>query len=145
MSYLNVVSLSTAKEYLGVDDNSRDAEISRIVAAAFQYLERVTNIHVVPKDRTYPIVNGCARVYDYPLNTSEFPNSSTLTVKNTFSLIEDNELSLITLNVGYDGNVPEEVVEVGLNIIETLFEGQSLKDLPAFVSEMLHDLKRHII
>ena len=71
MAYLTVIPLADAKTYLGVDDTSRDAEITRMIEAALALLEKRTNHIMVVGNKDYFYEDGCVRVYDYPINTAD--------------------------------------------------------------------------
>lgn len=68
MAYTDFISLANAKAYLGVDDTSRDTEITRIITSAVVYVEQ-HSCHIWDEvNKTYQL-NGkdCIKVYDYPI------------------------------------------------------------------------------
>lgn len=149
MAYTDVISLANAKIYLGVDDTSRDTEITRMINGALTYLERVTNIIVDARDKTYFFDNSCVRVYDYPINTSTFASTVTKVDKGLYSVFTDTDSdnTSIVLNVGHTdvANIPADWVECGYAIIECLYNGGKLAELPELISQDVNSLKRFII
>lgn len=149
--YTDVISLNDAKIYLGVDDASRNDEITRIIGSALSWLEKKTNIIVIDGDRSYRLKDGCVRVYDFPINTLEADLASTQSVEvySTYSVYTDTntENKTITLDVGHGTltSVPNEWIECGYALIECLFEGGKLSDLPDTIKMMVNSLKRFII
>lgn len=148
MSYLDVISLENAKTYLGVDDTSRDGEITRMINASLSYLERVTNIILFDRDKVYNYDNGCVRVYDYPINSTT-STTHDADVKSTYSIYTENDIDIktITINVGYTDsiNIPSDLIETGYAIIECLFNGGSVAKLPELIKDMVDANKRFII
>lgn len=125
MAYTDVISLVEAKSYLGVDDTSRDTEITRMIGSALSYLEKRTNIIMYARDKVYTLRNGCVRVYDYPINTLDENLASTVTktVGQMYDTYSDSntENKTITLNVGSSGNIPPDLIEAGYMLIEYYF------------------------
>lgn len=144
MSYTDIISLNDAKTYLGVDDTSRDGEISRMIGSALSHLEIVTNIILFDRDKTYYYNDGCVRVHDYPINTAI---TGDVVVKQTYSIYSSASDNSITLSVGYIDplEIPANVIEVGYAILECLFEGGKTSELSESVKIMLHSIKRHIL
>jgi len=70
MSYLNVITLERAKNYLRVDldFDTDDAEITSMISASCRYVEKRTNHILYARDIVY---NGTCqvKVYDYPINS----------------------------------------------------------------------------
>lgn len=144
MVYTDIISLNDAKTYLGVDDTSRDGEITRMIGSALSHLELVTNIILFNRDKTYYYNEGCVRVHDYPINTAI---TDDVVVKQTYSIYSNASDNSITLNVGYTdpADIPPNVVEVGYAILKCLFEGGKTSELSETVKIMLHSIKRHIV
>lgn len=147
MAYIDVISLSSAKNYLGVDDTSRDAEITRIISASLAYLERYTNVFLYARDKEYIYTNYCVRVFDFPINTTILPINTTNIKYALSNFYSDNEAESITLNVGYTNvsDIPYDLVEVGYNIIEHLYEGKKLTELPEMIVNIMDNYKRFIV
>lgn len=124
MAYTDIISLETAKTFLGVDDTSRDAEITAMINAALSYIERNTNHIMGTQDKSYLLIDGCVRVYDYPINTldGDLATTVTRTKKPLYSIYEDTntENKTITLNVGAD-TIPDDLLQAGLLLIDFFF------------------------
>ena len=144
MAYTDIISVEDAKDYLGVDDTSRDAEIARLIKSALKYLEKRTNIIMQEVVKIYPIVDGCVRVYDSPIITASFPSSTTRTKKSLYSLFEDNELTEISLTVG-SIDVDSDLVEAGYMLIEHYFQEGDRSKLPLEVENIINMNKRFVV
>ena len=123
MAYLDIISLDDAKTYLGVDDSSRDDEITQMIKAALSFIERKTNHIMDAADKDYILRDGCARVYDYPINTldADLDDSVTRTNKATYSIYEDTSTAkIITLNVG-GTTIPNDLIQAGYLLVEHFF------------------------
>lgn len=155
MAYLDVLSLTEAKVYLRIDDtqNETDAEITSMIKSALSYIETHTNIMVYARDVDYIVTNGCAKVYDYPINSLEAPTEATTQKKRLFTNYQvSSSLEEMTLNVGYvlPDDVPTELVDLAKIMIKVMFyeqeTNQSFKEmLPAWAVDMLNANKRFII
>ena len=144
MAYTDIISVEDAKDYLGVDDTSRDAEIARLIKSALKYLEKRTNIIMQEVVKIYPIVDGCVRVYDSPIITTSFPSSTTRTKKSLYSLFEDNELTEISLTVG-SIDVDSDLIEAGYMLIEHYFQEGDRSKLPLEVENIINMNKRFVV
>jgi len=145
MSYLNVISVSEAKNYLGVDDTSRDAEIERMIVSALKYLEKRTNIIMMPFDKKYVVNNGCLWIYDFPINTLEadLPAGVTRTIKTNYSIYYTSANS-ITLNVGNDAP-DSDILEAAFMLIDHYFNEGDRAALPKSVEDIININRRFII
>ncbi len=78
MAYIDVISLANAKLYLRVDDTLTEdnAQITNMISVALKYVEDYTQILVFDRDKTYRMINGCVRVYDYPINSVIKPSAN---------------------------------------------------------------------
>lgn len=78
MAYIDVISLANAKLYLRVDDTltEDDAQITNMINVALKHVEDNTQILVFARDKTYRMINGCIRVYDYPINSVIKPSAN---------------------------------------------------------------------
>ena len=148
MAYTDVISVSEAKDYLGVDDTSRDTEIGRMITSAFKYIEKRTNIICEPVDKDYTLVGGCANVYDWPINTLDTALADTVerTVKILHSVYEDSDSdnTTITLNVG-SNTVDSDIKEIAFMLIEHFFEEGERAKVPVYLEEMLNINRRFIV
>ena len=123
MAYIDIISLSEAKNYLRIDDTLTEDNnsITRMINAAFKYIENYTNIIVDPKDIIYNVKNGSARIYDYPINTDVSTLTDYVFEKNSlYDIVCDNtgNTTELTLNVGFVDplNVPSDLIEVGRHL-----------------------------
>ncbi len=90
MAYTDVISLTEAKAHLGVDDTSRDTEITRMIETCLSIVEEETNRLVQRVDKEYLYdEKGCVRVYDFPINTTTFADTVTRTRKTLYSIFND--------------------------------------------------------
>lgn len=146
MAYTYVISLEDAKTYLGVDDNSRDTEITRMISSALSYLEKRTNIICDTKDKEYFFSNGCVRVYDYPINTEleDLPEGTKVQNKSKYSIYLDSTNESIILNVG-DNNPDEDLVEAAFILIDHYFHEGDRSKVIQTVEDLIGPLRRFII
>ena len=78
MSYLSIISLAEAKNYLRVDDTltADDDQITNMINSALKYVEDWTNIILYAREKSYIVVGGSKRVYDYPINSVIKPSAN---------------------------------------------------------------------
>lgn len=149
MPYTDIISLSDAKDYLGVDDTSRDTEITRMIKSALTYMEKRTNHLLLAVDKDYIYTDGCVRVYDYPINTVV----EGAEVKTGYSIYTEanSDITSITLNVGYDtvSDIPDDLTEAAYIMLKFFFfEQDKLEEkgrVPLVVQEIINEYKRFII
>jgi len=120
MSYLDVITLERAKNYLRVDDCliDDDNEIVSMINAACRFVEKRTNHIFYPQDKTYK--QGCqVKVYDYPINSAV--GDPFVCYFSTF-VVYPNDTE-VTLNVGYENpeDVPDELVQACLQMIKVWY------------------------
>lgn len=146
MAYTDVISLSDAKEYLGVDDTHRDSEITRMIGSALSYIENATNIIFVSKDEVYYFKDNCAYVYDFPINTidDDLPSTTTVVNHKNYSVYQDSSLDTITLNVGSNSNIPAALIETGYSLLKHLFDEGDKSNIPVFINKTINSYKRFI-
>jgi hypothetical protein len=145
MSYLNVISLQRAKDYLRVDIGfiDDDAQITSMINASCRYVEKRTNHIMFAQDKDYTGVCQ-VKVYDFPINTV----STLFNVNYSLFKIFPND-NQVTLNVGYAlGEVPDELIEAALQMIK-VFYYESEKQvnstlIPMSVHEILDIYKRFL-
>jgi hypothetical protein len=121
MSYLTVISLARAKDYLRIDSDltDDDAEITSMINASLRYVENRTNHILYPRDKTY--TGACqVKVYDYPIN-SIVTNPSPWSVPfSLFTVFPD--VKTVTLNVGYAINtVPDDLIQPALQMLKVWY------------------------
>ena len=154
-TYLDLISLEDAKVYLRIDDdqNETDNEIKSMIKSALMYVERRTNINLIPKNKEYTATNGVVNVYDYPINEVIDGAPSNVCKRNLYtSYFVGYNNEVLSLNVGYtDANsVPSDLIDVAKTIIKVMYYEQesnkSFKDLlPRWVDEFLNVNSRFIL
>ena len=154
MAYTDVISLSEAKNYLRIDENMNedDQSIIRMINSSLSFIEKWTNQIVDARDKTYRLIDGCIRVYDYPINTLVDPVDATseiFTLYSNYSFGSEN--SEMVLNVGYTDplNIPPELIEVAYEVIDLMYyeheTGKSFrKDLSALSVDLLNQNRRFV-
>ncbi len=150
MQYLQVITLEEAKSYLRIDDTltEDDKNIERMITAALKYVENATNVLVCARDKTYYPVNGCIRVYDFPINTA-IADTDTVYDYPLYRVYMTTEP--IILNVGYDEtfNVPQDIREAAFELIDIYYygkeTGRTMDDLSPLVKQTLNQNKRFIL
>jgi hypothetical protein len=154
MSYLNVISLDSAKQYLRVDSEllEDDSQIERMIKSALSTIERRTNILFYARDKKYIFQDYCVKVYDYPINSVVSTFNVDTEQKTLFTNYQTNTGDKeIVLNVGFDNtdNIPFELVDCALQYIKYLYyEAETNKankgDLPTWLNDMINQNKRFI-
>ncbi len=119
MAYIDVISLASAKLYLRVDDTltEDDAQITNMISSALKYVEDKTQILVYARSKTYRMINGFVKVYDFPINSIITPLANvfaTATAKCT-SVIATN--TLVANGVTYTAvtGVPTDFTEFSVD------------------------------
>jgi hypothetical protein len=155
MGYLNVITLSDAKLYLRVDDTltEDDTQITRMIEGALSFIEKWTNVLVFDRLKMYRLIDGCIRVYDYPINQLVDPVDATserMTLYTTFAYGSNN--SDLSLNVGFTNpaDIPPELIDVAFELIDLMYyeheTGKSFrKDMSSLSIDMLNQNKRFIL
>ena len=148
MSYLTVISLERAKDYLRIDQSNSDdnLEITSMIKGALRYIERRTNHILYPRVITY---NGSCqvKVYDYPINSIVTLPLPLVVYYSTFAVYPD--VKDVTLNVGYAiDTVPDDLIQCALQMIK-VFYYESEKQvnstlIPESVKEVLNTYNRFI-
>ena len=121
MSYLDVITLERAKNYLRVDLDltDDDTEITSMINASLRYIEKRTNHIMFAKDKTY--YGSCqVKVYDFPINsivTDPVPFSVPFSMFMCYPDVKEVEL-----NVGYaQDEVPDELIQAALQMIKVWY------------------------
>ena len=154
MAYIDVITLPDAKVYLRVDDDltEDDNQITRMIRASLSYIENYTNYILFARDKEYRLIDGCVRVYDFPINSEVTLELETenKTLYTNYSLGYTNDL--ITLNVGYvdPAEIPQDLIEVAYEIIELMYYEKEtnkshLNSLSSLSHMTLNQYKRFII
>lgn len=157
MAYLDVITLVEAKNYLRIDDTltEDDAQITRMINASLSFIESWTRIYVYARAKTYIMVNGCVRVYDWPINSVTTPteadmdNEQKTLYKNFTYGIETSNL-VLSIGITDPADVPPELKEVGFEIIDLMYyeheSGKSYKkDLTSLSVDILNRYRRFIL
>ena len=151
MAYTDVVTIAEAKQFLRVDDGftADDDLIQLLINTAGEYVERHTNHILFPRDKTYVVVGGEKRVYDYPVTAVLDPADSgdyEVTNYETYDVYELSQESM-TLTVGYSNtdDVPAGLKLEMLNIIDNMYQGNENEDDSDRIDRRLAKYKRHII
>lgn len=148
MSYLSVITLERAKNYLRVDldFDTDDAEITSMINASCRYVEKRTNHILYARDITYK--GSCqVKVYDYPINsivTAPAPFKVDFAMFTCYPDVKEVEL-----NVGYGTDeVPDDLIQAIMQMLH-VFYYESEKQfnstlIPESVKEMLDVNKRFL-
>jgi hypothetical protein len=148
MSYLSVITLERAKNYLRVDldFDTDDSEITSMINASCRYVEKRTNHILYARDITYK--GSCqVKVYDYPINsivTDPTPFKVDFAMLTCYPDVKEVEL-----NVGYGVNeVPDDLIQAIMQMLH-VFYYESEKQfnstlIPESVKEMLDVNKRFL-
>jgi len=157
MSYLTVIPLADAKLHLRVDDTltEDDAAITRMISTALSFVENWTYHFLYARSKTYTMVNGFVKVYDYPINSITTPaeadmdNEQMSSYKNFCYGIETSDL---VLNIGYGDplDIPQGLIDVALEMIDIMYyaneTGKTVqKDLSPMSIMTLDQNKRFLI
>ena len=126
MSYITVIPLATAKEYLRVSHSSSDSEITRMINSALNIIETKTNQLLYQRaTKTYPLIGGCVRIYDGPINTAGVTGLASTVTRTDYtnhSLFEDSneDNTSVILDVGYadPDDIPMGLIEAAFEMID---------------------------
>lgn len=122
MSYLSIITLEQARNYLRIDEDftDDDASIINMINASLSFIEKRTNHIMFPRDKEY-IGDKCVNVYDYPINLP-LPDGHTACKYSTYSNVTTKDRAVV-LNVGYliPGDVPTELIEVALQMLSVFY------------------------
>lgn len=121
MSYLTVITLARAKNYLRIDSTltDDDVEITSMINAACKYIEKSTNHIFFVRQKTYTSTT-LVKVYDFPINSITTSPAPTFINYSAFTLYED--VLSVELNVGYaSGLVPDELIQACLQMIKVWY------------------------
>ena len=148
MSYLSVITLERAKNYLRVDldFDTDDSEITSMINAACSYVEKRTNHILYARDITYK--GSCqVKAYDYPINSIVTIPTPFKVDFATFTCYPD--VKEVELNVGYGTDeVPDDLIQAMLQMIK-VFYYESEKQfnstlIPESVKEVIDLYKRFL-
>ena len=122
MAYLDVITLTRAKNYLRIDTafNADDVEITSMIKAACKFIELRTNHIFFAQNKVFTgLVN--VQVYDFPINTLISPTDATVVYFATSNSYTAQ--TSVTLNVGYTlpEDVPEELIAAALQMLKVWY------------------------
>ena len=151
-SYLDVISLETAKLYLKIDEGQTetDNEITGMINSALSYIEKRTNHIFKTKDKLY--YKDCAlvqqvKVYDYPIDNTV--TELEIQYRPLYAIIPTID-NVVTLTVGYENveDIPAELIDSALQLINFWFYNSETKNamntIPDFVQNNI-DINRRFI
>lgn len=126
MTPLDIITLAQAKEFLVVDFDDRDAEITRHIKSAIGYIEKYTNHMLYNRSKEYTIEGCSLEIYDYPLTVSTTVKRVHVNVLSTTYYAESG--TVLTATVGYASvdDVPPELIEAAYKMITYLFENRDI-------------------
>ena len=148
MSYLSVITLERAKNYLRVDldFDTDDSEITSMINASCRYVEKRTNHILYARDIIYK--GSCqVKVYDYPIDsivTDPAPFKVDFAMFTCYPDVKEVEL-----NVGYGTDeVPDDLIQAMLQMIKVwYFESEKQVNstlIPESVKEVIDLYKRFL-
>lgn len=152
-AYTDIISLSRAKNYLRIDDTltEDDEEITSMIKAAFQFIERYTNHIFIARDFSQYVP---PKIYNYPINSVTGVDQvdwDHYYQRNMDKLCgEYTAPTWTTYNAGYTDTdqVPEDFIQAALQIIKVWYfesEKQSNSTLiPISVTQSLDQLRRFV-
>lgn len=154
-TYLDIISLDRAKNYLRVEDTNlpelEDQEIESMIKAAFLFIERYTNHLFVARDKEQFVP---PKIYDYPINTIDTVpviDWNNYYQQNMDKICHQAKLPVLTqYNAGYVNveDVPDDFIQAALQIIKMLyFESEttlSESNLPTGLKIILDTYRRFV-
>jgi hypothetical protein len=133
MSYINIIGLQDAKNYLRIDDTltQDNGTVVRMINASLAKIEQLTNVHLIAKSKEYVFDDLKVTVYDYPINSLTSPTTATVVKKTQYSIYTaalKTDLKLV-LNVGYAvvSDVPQDLIEVAYEMIDIMYYNKENK------------------
>lgn len=166
MSYTDVLSLATAKTYLKVEHTDTDAEITAMINAACEYLEKQTGHIFYSRNKTYELAGAdCINVYDYPITAVvkgvdedgvdvalTFQTNYDKAVKTLYTQYYgiDSDAEQLVLTVGYESasDVPKGLVEAAKMIVKALYyshDAETIDDALPMAAKMIINTHRRFI
>jgi hypothetical protein len=122
MTYLDVITLERAKNYLRIDLDltEDDSEITSMINAALRFVEKRTNHLMYAREQTY--TGNCqVKVWDYPINSVVAPVDAFVCHFATFDVWPCEKS--VTLNVGYatPDLAPDDLIQAALQMIKVWY------------------------
>jgi Phage gp6-like head-tail connector protein len=134
-AYHHILPLDEVKNDLRLDDcfTDDDNAIERMIASAFGYISKRSNHVFKVEDRTYyksaTPCNSEIVVYDYPINTTIFPDG-VFPLRGSGYMKFCNQES-VTLSVGYSDRdqVPVDLIEAALRLVKDMYYNSEEKNM----------------
>jgi hypothetical protein len=153
MAYIDVLPLADVKNYIRVDIVEDDADITMMINSAMEYIEKFTGHILYQRNMDYLLINGCARVYDYPINDLVSPTTVTGYLKPGYKFYQNTNTTdeTLTLDMGYAlaSDVPDALLQVAKEMIKVWYFDQDKQIetslIPNNVMNVLYTYKRHLI
>jgi hypothetical protein len=152
-SYLDIITLARAKNYLRVDDTltEDDEEIKSMIRAAFLFIERYTNHLFGARNKSKYVP---PKIYDFPINAisgEDVEDWDNYYQRNMDMLCEQAKRPVLTTyNAGYINteDVPEDFIQTALQIIKVwYFEAEKQVNetlIPVSVRQVLDTYRRFV-
>lgn len=151
-NYESIISTEDVKRYLRIDSdfNDDDSDIERMVNSAFGYIEKQTNYIFRVQDKTYyKDYSGNIIIYDFPINTTVFPDGVFPLYYSGFVKICDVES--VELSVGFTDKTkaPSELIDCALQMIKVWYyeaeKNSNTTLLPENVKQIIDTNRRFIL
>lgn len=149
MSYLDVISLTEAKNHLRIDDDftQDDAAIERMISSSLSYVENFTCHILYSRSKTYKRYEDDKNiiVFDHPITqipTDEIPLH--------FSWKTEFVTDEVDLTVGYQtkNDIPSELIDAAFMIIDNWYynheKNGNTSIIPDGANNVLFSYKRDI-
>ena len=123
---LSVISLEQAKEFLVVDFDDRDAEITRHIKSAIGYIEKYTNVMMYNRAVEYVLTGCLLEIYDAPIS---FVTTGLKTHQNVLSVTVHGKVNdVVDATIGFTDitDVPQDLIEAAYKLITYLFENKDI-------------------
>lgn len=153
-SYLDIITLERAKNYLRIDDtlSEDDLEITSMIKAAFLFMERYTNHIFMPKDFVLLSSDYCdewQKCYNFPITavTPLDTSSSKRPLYTSYYVLTDTN---VTITAGYVNteDVPDDFIQAALQILKVFyFEAEKQVNesmIPMSVKQVLDSYRRFV-
>ncbi len=152
MSYISVIPLADAKQYLRIDDTVSDDEITRMIGSALKYLEDRTNVLVFSRTKTYYYLNSRVNVYDGPITavtpTDGFDRKD-YPIYSTFISTDGSQTIELTVGHVNPTDVPTDIIEAAYEMLDYWFyknDGTvSMTLIPESVQAVIDVNKRFVL
>ena len=153
MAYTDIIPLADAKNYLRIDSGftDDDNQITSMINTSLRFVEKYTNHILFSRNETYDLIDGCIRVYDFPITST--PTDFNITTKPTYKIYESTaNAETLSLTVGYAAasDIPDELIEFAYNLISFYYyqgkEGESSDNskIPMWLKSSIDHYSRFI-